>query len=241
LHGANASLSARESKIGAGGRPRGWHRSRTVGSPRVESCLLRFDPCLLRKDGYSDATEHKSERNGETYRAFTRGCPRDILDIGPRRACCRRHNSAQKRNNFETEVVIQQRHDVDRLVDLTNAEQNLISKLGILGIQIDSKIAATLADLRRSSGVIARRQTHVSCFPDAMRPIKGAPMNFDAITVGGGLAGSTFAAELTRAGHQVLVLERETRFKDRVRGENMLPWGVAAARRLGLVNDLLAA
>ena len=66
-------------------------------------------------------------------------------------------------------------------------------------------------------------------------------MNFDAITVGGGLAGSTFAAELTRAGHQVLVLERETRFKDRVRGENMLPWGVAAARRLGLVNDLLAA
>src|SRR5439155_11615547 len=139
LHGANASLSARESKIGAGGRPRGWHRSRTVGSPRVESCLLRFDPCLLRKDGYSAATEHKSERNGETYRAFTRGCPRDILDIGPRRACCRRHNSAQKRNNFETEVVIQQRHDVDRLVDLTNAEQNLISKLGILGIQIDSK------------------------------------------------------------------------------------------------------
>ena len=66
-------------------------------------------------------------------------------------------------------------------------------------------------------------------------------MNFDAITVGGGLAGSTFAAELTRAGHQVLVLERETRFKDRVRGENMLPWGVAAARRLGLVDDLLAA
>ena len=65
-------------------------------------------------------------------------------------------------------------------------------------------------------------------------------MNFDAITVGGGLAGSTFAAKLTRAGHQVLVLERETRFKDRVRGENMLPWGVAAARRLGLVDDLLA-
>jgi 2-polyprenyl-6-methoxyphenol hydroxylase-like FAD-dependent oxidoreductase len=66
-------------------------------------------------------------------------------------------------------------------------------------------------------------------------------MSFDVITVGGGLAGSTLATELARAGHKILVLERETRFKDRVRGENMLPWGVAAARRLGLVDDLLSA
>ena len=62
-------------------------------------------------------------------------------------------------------------------------------------------------------------------------------MSFDVITVGGGLAGSTLATELARAGHKVLVLERETQFKDRVRGENMLPWGVAAARRLGLVDS----
>jgi 2-polyprenyl-6-methoxyphenol hydroxylase-like FAD-dependent oxidoreductase len=66
-------------------------------------------------------------------------------------------------------------------------------------------------------------------------------MSFDAITVGGGLAGSTLATRLARAGRKVLVLEREIRFKDRVRGENMLPWGVSAARRLGLVDDLLAA
>jgi hypothetical protein len=31
-------------------------------------------------------------------------------------------------------------------------------------------------------------------------------------------------------------LEREEKFKDRVRGENMLPWGVAAARRLGVLD-----
>jgi 2-polyprenyl-6-methoxyphenol hydroxylase-like FAD-dependent oxidoreductase len=66
-------------------------------------------------------------------------------------------------------------------------------------------------------------------------------MTFDAITVGGGLAGSVLAAALARAGHRVLVLECESQFKDRVRGENMLPWGVAAARRLGLVDDLIAA
>jgi len=66
-------------------------------------------------------------------------------------------------------------------------------------------------------------------------------MGYDAIIVGGGLARSTLAVELSRAGRRVLILEREIRFKDRVRGENMLPWGVAAVRRLGLVEDLLAA
>ena len=63
----------------------------------------------------------------------------------------------------------------------------------------------------------------------------------DAIIVGGGLGGSALAEQLAKAGHDVLVFERETEFKDRVRGENMLPWGVAAARRLGIVDDLIAA
>src|SRR5688572_33383623 len=67
------------------------------------------------------------------------------------------------------------------------------------------------------------------------------PMDVDVITIGGGLGGSSLASTVARSGRKVLVLERETRFKDRVRGENMLPWGVAAARRLGLVDDLLAA
>ena len=48
-------------------------------------------------------------------------------------------------------------------------------------------------------------------------------MTYNAITVGGGLAGSALAAQLARAGHKILILECETRFKDRVRGENMLP------------------
>ena len=56
-------------------------------------------------------------------------------------------------------------------------------------------------------------------------------MSKDVVVVGGGLAGSSLATVLARAGIGVLVLEKETRFKDRVRGENMLPWGVATARR----------
>jgi 2-polyprenyl-6-methoxyphenol hydroxylase-like FAD-dependent oxidoreductase len=66
-------------------------------------------------------------------------------------------------------------------------------------------------------------------------------MDVDVITVGGGLGGSTLASAIARRGRRVLVLEREKVFKDRVRGENMLPWGVAAARRLGVMDDLLAA
>lgn len=66
-------------------------------------------------------------------------------------------------------------------------------------------------------------------------------MNVDVIVVGGGLAGSALATSLARQGRQVLVIEREMKFKDRVRGENMLPWGVAMARRLGVLDDLVAA
>lgn len=63
----------------------------------------------------------------------------------------------------------------------------------------------------------------------------------DAVIVGGGLAGATLALQLARQGREVLLLEREARFRDRVRGENLLPWGVAAARRLGVLDDLVAA
>src|SRR4051812_40477601 len=59
-------------------------------------------------------------------------------------------------------------------------------------------------------------------------------MEPDLIIVGGGLAGAVLAKALAEAGSYVLVLERETIFKDRVRGEAMLCWGVAEARALGI-------
>ncbi|ACG72879.1 monooxygenase FAD-binding [Anaeromyxobacter sp. K] len=66
-------------------------------------------------------------------------------------------------------------------------------------------------------------------------------MAFDVIVVGGGIGGAALAGALARGGREVLVLEREPRFRDRVRGENLLPWGVAAARRLGIHHDLVGA
>lgn len=61
---------------------------------------------------------------------------------------------------------------------------------------------------------------------------------YDIVTVGGGIAASTLAKAMAERGAKVLVLERETRFKDRVRGEAAVSWGVAEAKALGIL-DLL--
>src|SRR3954468_22756446 len=66
------------------------------------------------------------------------------------------------------------------------------------------------------------------------RRIRRQFMEHDIILVGGGLAGAVLARALAEAGIRVLVLEREMAFKDRVRGEAMLCWGVAEARTLGI-------
>ena len=57
---------------------------------------------------------------------------------------------------------------------------------------------------------------------------------YDVIIVGGGLAGSSTATVLGQAGLDVLVLERETEFRDRVRGEWLAPWGILEAEALGI-------
>jgi 2-polyprenyl-6-methoxyphenol hydroxylase-like FAD-dependent oxidoreductase len=61
---------------------------------------------------------------------------------------------------------------------------------------------------------------------------------YDLITVGGGLAASALARAMVGRGARVLVLEREERFRDRVRGEFISSWGVAEARELGLLELL---
>lgn len=63
---------------------------------------------------------------------------------------------------------------------------------------------------------------------------------YDIITIGGGLGGSALAKAMAAHGARVLVLEREQQFKDRVRGEQMHPWGVAEAKELGIYELLRA-
>ena len=64
---------------------------------------------------------------------------------------------------------------------------------------------------------------------------------FDVIIVGGGIAGSTLGGVLARGGLGVLVVEKEARYRDRIRGEGTWPWGVAEARQAGLADLLDAA
>ena len=61
-----------------------------------------------------------------------------------------------------------------------------------------------------------------------------AARGYDIITVGGGIAASSLALAMAERGARVLVLEREKQFKDRVRGEAVVSWGVAEANELGI-------
>src|SRR2546423_13347320 len=63
----------------------------------------------------------------------------------------------------------------------------------------------------------------------------------EIVIVGGGIAGLSLASALARDGHRVTVLEASLEYEDRVRGESMLPWGVAEAKELGVLPTLLDA
>ena len=60
----------------------------------------------------------------------------------------------------------------------------------------------------------------------------------DVAIVGGGIAGSALAIALRKSGVEVALIEREPRFRDRVRGDALFPWGALEASRLGIA-DLL--
>jgi 2-polyprenyl-6-methoxyphenol hydroxylase-like FAD-dependent oxidoreductase len=63
----------------------------------------------------------------------------------------------------------------------------------------------------------------------------------DLVIVGGGIAGGTLAVVMSRAGARVLMLERQSEYRDQVRGEILWPWGVRLARQLGVEQLLLHA
>ena len=62
--------------------------------------------------------------------------------------------------------------------------------------------------------------------------------DYDIVVVGGGVCGASLATVMARADTRVLVLERETQFRDRVRGEYVEPWGVAELHALTIYRTL---
>jgi serine protease Do len=55
--------------------------------------------------------------------------------------------------------VLPQKHDVDRLLDLVDPKKNLISKLGVLAIDVNDHVLAMMPDLRIKSGAVVVANT----------------------------------------------------------------------------------
>jgi 2-polyprenyl-6-methoxyphenol hydroxylase-like FAD-dependent oxidoreductase len=67
----------------------------------------------------------------------------------------------------------------------------------------------------------------------------GSGKAYDLLIIGGGLAGAALGRSMALAGHGVLIIEKDTAFRDRVRGEVLLPWGSHEAQLLGIYGILL--
>ena len=78
--------------------------------------------------------------------------------------------------------VIQAPHEMDQITSLADPEKNLVRPLGVIGVEIDSKIAAMIDDLRDPFGVIvvARSSEAGADIPlnvaDVIRTLNGQPM-----------------------------------------------------------------
>jgi menaquinone-9 beta-reductase len=64
--------------------------------------------------------------------------------------------------------------------------------------------------------------------------------HYDMLIIGGGLAGATLGRSMALAGFRILIIEKEMKFRDRIRGEVLLPWGSVEAQELGIYDLLLA-
>ena len=78
--------------------------------------------------------------------------------------------------------VLEAPHEMDQIASLADPEKNLVRPLGILGVEIDQKIAAMTSDLRDPFGilVVARSNDATGDIPlaaaDVIRTLNGQPM-----------------------------------------------------------------
>ena len=83
--------------------------------------------------------------------------------------------------SFEV-LVVEPPHEFDRLAAIVDPEKSLVSKLGIIGVELDPKTATSLAGLRISSGVIVVAKAAESnvdaslATGDLIHAINGAPI-----------------------------------------------------------------
>jgi serine protease Do len=85
-----------------------------------------------------------------------------------------------KKMQFQV-ATMERPHKADQLADLADPEKNTVAKLGIIGIEIDDKVAQMLPSLRESSGVIvAARAAGLPDAPlitgDVIHAVNGSPI-----------------------------------------------------------------
>jgi serine protease Do len=71
--------------------------------------------------------------------------------------------------NFEVEVI-EREDDPQRFADMVKPEENIIARLGILGIDINQKTAQMLPDLRKKYGVVVAARAAGSTYSTALDP-----------------------------------------------------------------------
>jgi len=77
--------------------------------------------------------------------------------------------------------VVEAPHEMDQIASLADPEKNLVRPLGIIGVEIDQKIAAMTAELRDPFGIIVvARSSGGADIPlttgDVIRTLNGQPM-----------------------------------------------------------------
>jgi serine protease Do len=77
--------------------------------------------------------------------------------------------------------VVQVAHEMDQVASLADPEKNLVRPLGVIGVEIDKKIASMVDDLRDPFGIIVvARSTDATDIPltagDVIRSVNGQPM-----------------------------------------------------------------
>ena len=78
--------------------------------------------------------------------------------------------------------VIERQDEMDQIATLADPEKNLVRELGIIGIEIDKKIAASVSDLRDPFGIIVVARSAEGSTPnlltagDVIRTLNGQPM-----------------------------------------------------------------
>lgn len=68
----------------------------------------------------------------------------------------------------------------------------------------------------------------------------GGHQAYDLVIIGGGIAGSALGRAMAQSGADVLIIEKELRYRDRIRGEAIMPWGSLEAKTLGIYDILLS-